>query len=122
MIVISGQTPAQKNSKKMSYASGRAILYTAPAVKAWQESASWQLKGKKQYTGEVIVSYIFHVKDNRRRDIDNMICTVNDALVKAGIIEDDSWQILEIGGAVADYDKENPRAEIFIESKREEVA
>jgi Holliday junction resolvase RusA-like endonuclease len=120
-LVISGQVPAQKNQKKMANIGGRMILYTSAQVKDWQQSASWELKGKPQFKGKVIIDYIFYVKDNRRRDLDNMLCTVNDALVKAGIIEDDTWQVLEIGSVIGELDKSNPRAEVFIEEAGEAI-
>ena len=115
ILTISGQTPAQKNRKIISYRAGTPFLRTADSVKAWQEAASWELKKyAAAYPGKVKVYYTFFVKDNRRRDLDNMIATVNDALVKAGIIEDDCWQILRISGSHATIDKENPRAEIEV--------
>lgn len=57
---------------------------------------------------------MFFVKDNRRRDLDNMLTTVQDALVRAGILEDDSWKRLRVGMLDAEIDKNNPRAEITI--------
>ena len=103
----------------MTIINGRQILYTAAPVKEWQESVAWQLKGKPTFTGKVRISYFFYCKDNRRRDVDNMIATVNDALVKAGIIEDDDWKHLTIGIGMGILDKENPRGEIKIEEIRE---
>lgn len=115
MVTISGQTPAQKNRKIISYRGKTPFLRTADSVKVWQEAAAEELRLQDiVYKGRVRVEYNFFVKDNRRRDLDNMIASVNDALVKAGIIEDDNWQTLIIAGADAKIDKENPRAEITI--------
>lgn len=114
-IIIEGQVPAQKNSKKMSFNNGRPVLYTSKNVKDWQESAAWQLRSSQSYPGKVRLGYVFFVKDNRRRDLDNMIATVNDALVKAGIIEDDDWKHLSIGYAIGKLHKENPRVEVSVE-------
>ena len=55
------------------------------------------------------------MKDDRKRDLDNMIASCNDCLVKAGLLKDDCWQLLSIGGASAEIDKKNPRAELWIE-------
>jgi Holliday junction resolvase RusA-like endonuclease len=98
----------------MTVKNGRQILYTSTAVKDWQQSAAWQLKTVEKYKGKVAIIYMFYVKDNRRRDIDNMVCSINDALVKAEVIEDDSWQYLFIAGATAMIDKNNPRASLEI--------
>ena len=61
---------------------------------------------------------MFYCKDLRRRDVSNMLESINDLLVDAGIIEDDDWKHVRIGGADADLDRENPRAEITINAYR----
>lgn len=71
------------------------------------------MKGSAE--GKVTIAYQFFVKDNRRRDLDNMIASVNDVLVKAGLLIDDDWQHLAIGGADAEIDKKSPRVELWIE-------
>lgn len=88
-------------------------------VKGWQNSADVQLlqyRIKEPLQGKQELSIMFYVKDNRRRDLDNMLTTIQDSLVRAGILEDDSWKQLRIGLVDAELDKENPRAEITIKS------
>lgn len=117
-ITLIGQVPAQKNDKRMAYNSrtGKPFPVTSPQIKAWKADVALQLsRYKGQPDGKAILIYQFYVKDNRRRDIDNMICSINDALVTAGLLKDDSWQNLAIGGADAEVDTKNPRAEIYIE-------
>lgn len=116
-IEIPGQVPAQKNQKKMSYRNGKPVLYTAKAVKDWQRDAQTFLQAhyKGSADGKVYVYYMFYVKDKRRRDLDNMIATVNDALVRAGLLIDDDWTNLGISGADAELDRDNPRVEVFID-------
>ena len=119
-ITITGQTPAQKNSKQMAMnrATGRMFPVSNPIVKRWQKEAAKQLAMLYQrdtFTDPVTIVYKFYVQDNRRRDIDNMIASINDALVSSGIIQDDSWQFLSIGAAEAEIDKDNPRAELWID-------
>lgn len=117
IITILGQTPAQKNSKNIfiNKRTGKPFITSNSTVKSWQQEALWQLKVvKERYMGSVKIDYMFYVKDNRKRDIDNMIATVNDSLQAADIIEGDHWQVLEIGSAKAKIDKENPRCEIIV--------
>lgn len=118
-LVIRGQVLAQKNSKQIAYnrATGRPFIMSSASVKTWQNSASIQLlkyRIKEPLTGKQEISITFYVKDNRRRDLDNMLTTIQDSLVHAGILQDDSWQHLSIGKIDARIDKENPRAEITL--------
>lgn len=118
-IVLSGQVPAQKNKHVSWYNknSGRVVNTTHSSVQIWQADVAKQLLqwAGKGFTDPVSIVYKFYVKDNRRRDVDNMICSINDALKKAGIIVDDDWKHLSIGGAEAELDKDNPRAELWVD-------
>lgn len=120
-IVILGQTPAQKNSKQIAYnkATGKPFIMSSSNVKTWQNSASIQLlkyRIKYPLVGRQEIAIMFYVKDNRRRDLDNMLTSIQDALTRAGILGDDSWQYLRICSIDAKIDKENPRAEIMLKS------
>lgn len=116
-IVLTGQTPSQKNGKSVGVTkSGRVFVASNKIVKAWQDDVAKQLlQYRGQTDGKVTITYKFYCKDQRRRDIDNMVASVNDALVKAGLLPDDSWQCLSIGAAEGEYDKENPRCELWVD-------
>jgi Holliday junction resolvase RusA-like endonuclease len=117
-ITIYGQVPSQKNAKRMAInkRTGKPFPVTEKRVKEWQDNVHLQLT--TQFKGcadsKVTAVYTFFVKDDRRRDIDNMIASVNDALVKAGLLADDDWQHLAIGAADAEIDRSNPRCEIWM--------
>ena len=114
-ITITGQTPAKKNSRQGVVRNGRIMNFPSKVYSKWEKEALLQLKqwqGKPD--GRVTIAYQFYVGDKRKRDLDNMIASVNDVLVKAELLEDDSWQFMSIGGADAEYDKENPRVELWI--------
>lgn len=134
-MTILGQTPAQKNNKQLfrNSRTGKMFITSSNTVKSWQAQALSQLEGvSDRFTSPVRVSYDFYVKDNRPRDLDNMMASVNDILQAAnsdhelyrgkprivkgtGIIIGDHWQVLEVGHAKASIDKENPRVEVTIE-------
>ena len=111
IIKLDGQVPAQKNDKRIAInrRTGKPFPMTSPAVKAWQELVAWQLKALnlEPFTDRVGITYLFRVKDNRRRDLDNMEASINDAIVKAGIIVDDSWQWCKTDDSDAHIDKDN---------------
>jgi Holliday junction resolvase RusA-like endonuclease len=113
-IIILGQVPAQKNAKKMN--TRTKTLYSEKRVKEWQQSAHDQLttQYKGQCEGRAGIAYMFYVKDDRRRDWDNMVASVNDALVKAGLLADDSWQACYCCGVDCEIDKDNPRVELWV--------
>jgi len=133
-IIISGQTPSQKNSKQIfkNFATGSSFISSSDIVKEWQRLAKMELrKYKFKFVGRVQIDYMFYVVDNAQRDLDNMMASVNDALQLAnsqyhvvkgkvkpikgtGIIQGDHWQLLRIGSADAVIDRANPRAEMTI--------
>lgn len=120
-IVILGQVPSQKNSKSIVYnkATGKPFIMSNKNVKAWQNDTDIQLlkyRIKEPLNTRQEISIIFYVKDKRRRDLDNMLTTIQDSLVRSGVLEDDSWQYLKIGTIDAELDKDNPRAEIKLKS------
>lgn len=116
-IVITGQTPAKKNSRRGVVRNGRIMNFPSKIYTEWEKQALVELsmgyKGCAE--GPVTIAYHFYVKDDRKRDLDNMIASCNDCLVKAGLLKDDCWQLLSCGGASAEIDRKNPRAELWIE-------
>ncbi len=123
-ITILGQTPSQKNAKTIAYnrRTGKPFPMSKQNVKDWQEYAALQLRlisPKKPLEGRQSISIMFYLKDRRRRDIDNMLTTIQDALVKAGILRDDSWLNLKVGNLDATLDPNKPRAEIKLTRVKE---
>lgn len=115
-VVIPGQAVSQKNNKQIIPSRPPRLVDNA-IVKKWRNETAKYLSDT--YTEhfrdkQVVAIYTFYLKDRVRRDIDNMISSCNDALVQAGILSDDNWKVLRIGGAEATVDKDNPRAEIVL--------
>lgn len=134
LIVIKGQTPSQKNSKQIltNRRTGASFISSSDIVKRWQHDALTQLRSEpRRFKGRIQIDYMFYVKDDAQRDLDNMIASVNDVLQQAnslmalkngkpkmlkgtGIIYGDHWQKLRLGSADAVIDRVNPRAEMTI--------
>lgn len=121
-MTLSGNVPSQKNRKIISVnrATGARFLRSAPAVKEWQEQAimmlKLQFKGLKTTDYPINISMVFYFGDNRRRDLDNALSTVMDALVAAEVIEDDDNKHVEcITIQYGGLDIVNPRVEIFFD-------
>ena len=63
----------------------------------------------------------FYCESRRKIDITNLLGAIDDALVKAGVIEDDNRNIIAAhDGSRVYWDKEHPRIEIWIEDLKEE--
>ena len=122
-LIVSGNTPAQKNRKKIVWKRGmkRPSLVTEKPVKDWQKRATMQLIEQlpNRYqipTQPISITIIVFWADRIRRDLDNAANSIMDALVKAQVIADDSFKYvdcidLQYGGVDAD----NPRCEIYID-------
>lgn len=134
-IIISGQTPSQKNGKEIrqNWKTGNKFIGSNDRVIAWKSMALQELRLQPQRfnKGRIQIDYMFYVVDDAQRDLDNMIASVNDVLQQAnalmtfkngkakvlkgtGIIYGDHWQKLRIGSADAEIDRHNPRAEMTI--------
>ena len=60
----------------------------------------------------VNLACVFYRKDRRKVDVSNLI---EDILVKYGVLKDDNYTIVVgLDGCHVEYDRENPRTEVFI--------
>ena len=72
-----------------------------------------------KYEEPVVLTYTYYAKSKRRLDVSNPCSIIDkftcDALVKAGILEDDSSkQIKKVVYKYGGIEKENPRCELVI--------
>ena len=116
-ITVLGDPIIKKNTKKFSCRGGYPRTYYSKRWLEWEEYALIQLKMIKVDTYKTLstISLKFFPKTARRFDLTNMAEGIQDVLVKAEIIADDSWKvmpkvIIEFGG----IDKTNPRTEVEI--------
>ncbi len=66
------------------------------------------------------IRVIVYVVDDRKRDADNMLTSIQDLLVLSGILQKDNWQLLNpVSIFVAGIDREQPRAEIYLYSQKQ---
>ena len=67
-------------------------MYRSPEYVALLEEASWMVKS--QTKDQILGQYIVHISatkpDKRRRDLDNLLKSTSDLLVKTKVVEDDS--------------------------------
>lgn len=117
MITIFGQTPSLKNSKQLfiNRRTGKHFITSSKTAKSWTSQALAQLEQEEPIIDYPIsLTITFYCKDNRRRDLDNMLSSTLDALRHAGILQDDNWQLIPEVVVRGALDKKNPRAEIVV--------
>lgn len=78
-------------------------------------------KPREPFGNEVHVVYRLYMQTHRRVDDLNLYASLDDILVSEGILKDDNIKIIRSrDGSRVLYDKERPRAEIYIFEYREE--
>ena len=79
-------------------------------------------KPAEPFDKELHIVYRLYMQTRRRVDDLNLYASLDDLLVTSGIIKDDCINIIRCrDGSREGYDKENPRAEIYIYKYREEA-
>lgn len=116
-LTIPGSVPSKKNNRVPFVRNGRMMNFPNKAYMAWEKAALVALKEQKvtklRYPVQVNVG--IYMKDNRGRDLDNMLGSIMDCLQKSGVLEDDDWQhVPRIALGSMGIDKTWPRAEVTI--------
>ena len=120
-LTITGTVPSLKNSKQIyRTASGRPFITSSNKAKEWTQIAvrelQEQFKGYKVTEYPITLRLVFYNKDNIRRDLDNQLSTVLDAMRHAGVIaEDDNKHINKLLVEYGGLDKANPHCEIILD-------
>lgn len=93
-IEFADMPPSANALRKSFVRNGKVMSAKTDAYSAWREAAIWEIAGQRAgridgpYSLSIAVQR--HWRSKRARDIDNVIKPVSDALVKAGVVKDDS--------------------------------
>jgi len=118
---LPGRVPSKKNSLRRIKRGNRVFTVASEKHTAWAKEMHLRLMSQKnkqrqavpiETVGECFIKIYF--PDNRRADLTNKAESIMDALVDAGVLQDDDWHVVSVLHLVGDYDKENPRAEVSI--------
>lgn len=117
-IIFYGNVPSKKNGRRWVQRGGRKFSVPSAAHEAWERDELLRLKvecGQPKLPRYRLEAAIYY-PDNRRRDADNTLTSIQDVLVKAGILADDRWQNMIAQPLVhqPQIDRLNPRVEVIV--------
>ncbi|TAA49161.1 RusA family crossover junction endodeoxyribonuclease, partial [Shinella sp. JR1-6] len=93
-LTITDMPPSTNGLRKSFVKDGKVVSAKTDKYSAWRESAMWEIAGQR--AGKIQGPYSLSIaaqrnwRSKRARDIDNIIKPISDALVKAGVVQDDS--------------------------------
>ena len=93
---ISGRIPSKKNSKRIVMVNSKPRLLSSKDYLSWEREAISEIRSnweEKKIARCESITYDFLFPDKRVRDLSNAVEGVNDALVLAGVLTDDKWQV-----------------------------
>lgn len=122
MIKITIPMPpvTKKNSMRIvrNRKTGKRRIMPSQQYMDYEAAALWHCKRAKvqrPIEEPVEVKCLFYMPTRRRVDLTNLLESIDDVLVKAGVIKDDhSGIIVSHDGSRVLYDKDNPRTEVYI--------
>lgn len=111
---IKAETPSKKNSRVFNAKTHKS--FPSKKYKEWHEFAALSLRPKIRecITSKGYIILVFNHGDLIRRDSDNGVSSIFDALVDFKALEDDNWQIVRQHCVFNVYEKNNPWCKIYI--------
>lgn len=122
IIVIPLPPITKKNSQQIliNRATGRPFIMPSKKYKEYEAAAAWYLPKGVYISTPVNVKCLFYMPTRRRVDLTNLLEAADDVLVKAGILSDDDYTVIQShDGSRVHVDREKPRTEIYIEATDE---
>lgn len=127
MIEITVPLPpiTKKNSMRIvrNRKTGKRRIMPSQQYMDYEAEAVWHCKRarvQRPIEEPVEVKCLFYMPTRRRVDLTNLLESIDDVLVKSGVLKDDhSGIIVSHDGSRVLYDKDNPRTEVFILEKED---
>ena len=118
-IIIPMNPITKKNHGQIIMVKGHPIMLPSKPYQEYEKKCKQYIPTLDSPIEEPINLKVHYYMETRRKcDITNLLQATCDILVKYKIIEDDNYTIVaSVDGTKVEYDKENPRCEIYIEKK-----
>ena len=106
----------KKNSQRIVKMGNRLCILPSEKYKEYESLALWYIpKRGVPIDFPVNVKCTFYMPTNRLCDLTNHLESIDDVMVKAGLLKDDNYKILTShDGSRVLVDKKNPRTEVEI--------
>lgn len=117
-FVIPIQPISKKNSQQIliNRATGRPFIAPSKNFKEYERAAMWFIPKNIYIAAPCNIRCLFFMQTRRKCDLTNMLEAIDDIMVKAGLLADDNYTIIQShDGSRVLYDKANPRTEVYIE-------
>lgn len=94
---------------------GRPFIAQNERYKQYEKNAMWFIPKEIYISVPCNVKCIFYMPTKRKCDLTNLLEAIDDVLVRAGLLADDNYTIIEShDGSRVFVDKDNPRTEVEI--------
>lgn len=116
---------SKKNSQQIltNPKAGRPFIMPSRKYKEYERDAMWFIPKGETINKPVNVKCLFYMPTKRKCDLVNMQEAILDVMVKAGLLADDNYSIVQsMDGSRVLYDKSNPRTEVYITEVNEDAA
>lgn len=98
-ITIEGTIPSKKNSKRIVGRGKRMFIISSKNYLEWEKEKANEIYGQLDeitaITTPIRLSITFSSSTKRKWDLSNKVESIQDLLVKVGILEDDNWSIVQ---------------------------
>ena len=113
----------KKNHQRIvnNHRTGKPIVIPSRQYEEYEKNAAWFIpRPQKPIDLAVNVQCLFFLPTRRKGDLTNYLESIDDVMVKCGLLKDDNYTIIQShDGSRVLYDKDNPRTEILITSVEE---
>jgi Holliday junction resolvase RusA-like endonuclease len=109
---------SKKNSQQIlnNPRTGKPFIMPSKKYKEYEKAALWFIPKGETINRPVNVKCLFYMPTRRKCDLVNMQEAILDVMVKAGLLADDNFSIVQsMDGSRVLYDKEHPRTEVYIQ-------
>lgn len=108
---------SKKNSQRIviNKATGARMILPSKKYKDYETDAGWFIPKNKCIDYPVNVKCLFYMPTKRLCDLTNLLESIDDIMVKHGLLKDDNFNIVAgHDGSRVLFDKSNPRTEVYI--------